>query len=235
MAGCTAAFFAVRARAWRDPGRIAVARVDDFKEALRLASEQLRQCNLHRQAKLAGAEIRLDPDDAVVITFALLGREIAVRIGVQVTIEETGSQEEISLPNKVLICHYLLTADGAPPTGELITYRQVPDGHFYFDAFQRRARDPFLKGFGAQPELFRACAEKLGGVPVENGDLGMRFQVLPRVPIQIILWFGDDEFPPEASLLFDANVSGYLPAEDIAFVSGNLVYALMGIARNLGR
>lgn len=210
-----------------------MARVDDFREALRLAAEQLRKTDLHRQAKRAGASIRLLEDDSVEITLPLLGTDVVVRVGADVVIEQSGSDEEISLPNKVLISHYLLTANGDLVTGQLITFRQVPDGHFYFDAFQRRARDPFLHSFGDHPDLFRACAEKLGGRPVENGDVGMSFQVLPRVPMQLVLWFGDEEFPPEASVLFDSSIIGYLPAEDIAFVSGNLVYTLMGIARGM--
>jgi hypothetical protein len=59
----------------------------------------------------------------------------------------------------------------------------------------------------------------------------MAFQVFPRIAIQLALWHGDDEFPPEASILFDANIPRALAAEDIAVVSGMLVYRLMGMAR----
>ena len=36
---------------------------------------------------------------------------------------------------------------------------------------------------------------------------------LPRVPIAFVLWCGDDEFTPSASVVFDASIEGYLDAE----------------------
>jgi hypothetical protein len=60
----------------------------------------------------------------------------------------------------------------------------------------------------------------------------MVFQPLPRIAIHLALWEGDDEFPPEAGILFDANIQHELAAEDIAVLSGILVYRLMGVARS---
>ena len=87
--------------------------------------------------------------------------------------------------------------------------------------------------FGDKPDLFRASAEKLAGVPIAAGDAGMIFPVLPRVPVQLILWQGDEELPPESTILFDATISDYLPAEDIAVLSGMLVYRLISMAKTL--
>lgn len=210
-----------------------MAREDDYREAFRLASEELKKANLHRMAKLAGASIRLEESGDVELALPLLGVRHLIQVGEQVTIARDHENREVPLPNQVLLSHYLLNSKGEAPSGELITFRQVPDGHFYFDAFQRRARDPFLKAFGEQPELFQTCARMLAGEPVDHGDVGMAFQVLPRIAIQLVLWTGDEEFPPEASVLFDANIVHYLPAEDIAYLSGSLVYTLMGMARSV--
>ena len=208
-----------------------MARIDDYKEAFRLAAEELKKANLHRLAKLAGVDIELLKDGSVQLRVPLVGKPYLVRVGQTVDVVKEGDESEVPIQEKVLIGHYLLHASGDAPTDELITFRQVPDGHFYYDAFQRRARDPFLATFGKDCELFRTCAAILGGRPVDTGDVGMVFQALPRVPIRLVLWEGDDEFPPEASILFDSSVSGYLPAEDIAVLSGMVVYPLMGIAR----
>ncbi len=210
-----------------------MARVDDYREAFRLAKDRLKKENLHLRAKLAGADIEMGKDDTLVVSLPYLGTRHRVRVGNEVEVDREGSDPEVRLPDKVLICHYLLNAGGQPASGEKITFRQIPDGHFYFDAFQRRARDPFLKMFGENPELFRRAAAVLGGSPMEHGDVGMAFAVLPRVSVQLVLWLGDDEFPPEASVLFDDNISDYLPIEDIAYISGSLVYTLMGIAAKL--
>jgi hypothetical protein len=208
-----------------------VARIDDYKESFRLAALELKTVNLHRHAKLAGADFDLLDDGTVQLRLPFLGEAFVVSVAETVTVAKDGLTTEVPLPEQILLSHYLLRATGAAPSDNLITFREIPDGHFYYDAFQRRARDPFLATFGQQPELYRACGQQLGGRLLHHADLAMSFQVLPRIAIQLSLWTGDDEFPPEASILFDQNIAGYLPAEDIAVVSGMLVYRLMAIAR----
>jgi hypothetical protein len=73
----------------------------------------------------------------------------------------------------------------------------------------------------------------LGAVPVEIGDFGMDFPVFPHIRIQLVLWSGDEEFPPDATILFDESVQRILPAEDIAVMSGSLVYRLIGLGRKI--
>jgi hypothetical protein len=209
-----------------------MARIDDYKESFRLASEELRRANLHRLARLAEVDISVLEGGVTSLRVPFFGTPHLVLVGQNVDIRREGNHGEVPLPEKILLCHYLLHASGDPPTGDLITFRQIPDGHFYFDAFQRRARDPFLATFGKHPELFQRCAQALGGTEIATGDVGLSFQVFPRIAIQLVLWEGDDEFPPEAGILFDANIQHNLAAEDIAVLTGMLVYRLMGIARS---
>ena len=208
-----------------------MARIDDYKEAFRLASEQLKSADLQRLARLAEVDLTSSEEGTPLLRVPFFGAPHYVRIGRDVDIWREGEPGEVSLPEKIILCHYLLHASGEPPRGELITFRQIPDGHFYFDAFQRRARDPFLATFGKHPELFQRCAQTLGGREVAAGDVGRTFQVLPRITIHLVLWQGDDEFPPEAGILFDANIQQQLAVEDIAVLSSMLIYRLMGIAR----
>jgi hypothetical protein len=208
-----------------------VARIDDYRESFRLASEELKGADLPRLARLAGVDMVRPEAGKSAITVPFFGTPYLILVGEKVEVQRAGDHGEVSLPEKIVLCHYLLHASGEPATGELITFRQIPDGHFYFDAFQRRARDPFLAVFGRHPELFRRCAQTLNGRQVAEGDVGIAFPVLPRIVIRLVLWEGDDEFPPEAGILFDANIKSALAAEDIAVLSGMLVYRLMGIAR----
>jgi hypothetical protein len=209
-----------------------VARIDDYKESFRLAAIELKESDRHRLAAAVGAEWSSHEDGREELRLSFLGTSYTVQIAETVDVLREGEKGEVPLPEKILICHYLLRASGEPVSGELITFRQVPDGQFYFDAFQRRSRDPLLATFGKDHDLFRKCAAVLGGQPVDNGDTGMVFQVLPGIPVHLILWRGDEEFPPEASILFDSSIQRRLSAEDIAVLSGMLVYRLMGLARS---
>ena len=209
-----------------------MARIDDFKESFRLASLELNRKDPVMLARTAGVELSSRADGRELIV-NYLGGNYLVEISSKTDIRRQDSAEEVPLPDKILIAHYLLGASGKRPHGKLITFRQVPDGQFYFDAFQKRARDPFVSFFGANGRLFRKCAETMGAKPVENGDFGMEFRVFPQICVQLVLWQGDDEFPPESSVLFEDNIQYDLEVEDVAVLSGMLVYRLMGIARSL--
>jgi hypothetical protein len=210
-----------------------VSRTDEYREALRLAEEALEKADMASLALRAGAEV-VRPDAATEqLRLSFFNVPICIQPGTPFIIRNEKQQTEVSLEEKIVICHYLLQAKGTVPSGQSITFRQVPDGQFYDAAFQQRTRGPFLSFFGGKPDLFRASAEKLAGAPVAAGDAGMVFPVLPRVPVQLILWQGDEELPPESTILFDATICEYLPAEDIAVLSGMLVYRLISIAKAL--
>ena len=206
-----------------------MARIDDYKESFRLASVELKKKDAAALAKATGAEFSLE--EGLIVPF--LGARYKVAIHPETDIGLADARLEVSLPDKILIVHYLLGAGGVEPTGRLITFREVQDGHFYFDAFQRRARDPFVNFFGNDGPLFLKCANMLGAVRMDNGDFAMEFSVFPRIRVQLVLWAGDEEFPPEATILFDESVQRILSAEDIAVMSGGVVYRLIGLGRRI--
>lgn len=209
-----------------------MARIDDYKESFRLASLELKKRDPAILAKVAGVDIFID-EERTELRVPFLGINYIVAFSPDIEVQKENSAEEVPIPDKILISHYLLGATGKKNSGKLITFRQIPDGHFYFDAFQRRARDPFVNFFGGNGKLFLKCAREMGATTVENGDFGMEFRVFPRICIQLVLWEGDEEFSPDATILFDENIQHHLPAEDIAVLSGSVVYRLIGLARQM--
>jgi hypothetical protein len=206
-------------------------RTDDYKAAIALAVAELQQINPKRLENRTGAHHFVEGGHEG-LSLAYFGQarritwpEVAVTPG-------TGAGE-ISLPEQILILHYLLKASGEPLTGSDIDFRQVPEGGFYWSAFVSRAQKPLLATFGSDLELYAKVAATLGGEPQPLGDAAARFLAFPRVPITHVLWGGDEEFAPEATILFDATIPGYLPTEDIAALAGASVYRLMGAAYKL--
>jgi hypothetical protein len=201
-----------------------MARIDDYVAAKKLAVEKLASDPLETIASRSGFEA--DGADAFRISF--LGRIFRVsHPEYDFTVEGEG---EVPIQEQVLILHYLL-APGETVSGNWMAYREIPGASFYFSAFVKRAVDPLKKVFGGDVSILERAAEKLGGRAIDAGDAGFEFDVFPRVPIQLILWEGDEEFPPEANILFDEIVGGQLSPEDIAWLAGMLVYRLMGLAK----
>lgn len=116
----------------------------------------------------------------------------------------------------IIILHYLITADGSPLAGQWVSYRHLPGGDIYIEPFRRRAIEPFLKTFGDRPEDFTTAAAALGGYSGSGNGISMVIPVMSRVLLNFVLWPGDEELPPSASILFDSRASSYLPTEDYA-------------------
>ncbi|MDA8188688.1 MAG: DUF3786 domain-containing protein, partial [Dehalococcoidales bacterium] len=63
---------------------------------------------------------------------------------------------------------------------------------------------------------------KLRGSPESMGDLSYRFLALPYVPLAMVYWSGDEDFPAAAKVLFDESASHYLPTDALATLGGRL-------------
>jgi len=134
---------------------------------------------------------------------------------------------EASLRDKILILHYFAGAKGTPATGKLIAYKQLPGGISHFPAFSRRAITPLVKHFGKSPELLIKAAAKLGGRKADYGDVSMTINAFAHVPITLVLWRGDEELAPNGNILFDANISDYLPTEDVTVLTETIIWKLV--------
>jgi hypothetical protein len=137
------------------------------------------------------------------------------------------AKRTVSLVARILILHYLMKADGAPHTGEWVPYKDVPGGLLYASVFARRVTEPLIQEFGNSSSRFREAGLKMGGTPVEIGDASFTINAFPKVPLQYVLWQGDEEFPPGLQLLFDSSIDHYLSLEDMVVLgqmaSGRLI------------
>jgi hypothetical protein len=206
-------------------------RIDDYKTAIALAVAELKEINPKRLENRTGALHFVEGAlEGLVVPYFGQARRVTWPA---VSVTPGGGAGEIPLPEQGLILHYLLHASGDPLAGQDIDFRQVPEGGFYWSAFVSRAQAPLRETFGHDLALYAEVAAALGGEPLALGDTAARYLAFPRVPVTHVLWGGDEEFPPEATILFDATIPGYLPTEDIAAIAGASVYRLMGAAHKL--
>ncbi len=148
-------------------------------------------------------------------------------------VREKGSGTEPSLVVQILLLHYLLTSDGISLRGQWVSFRDLPGGRVYYPAFRAGSEERIRERFGHDIAALRSAAERLGGRPAEMADHAFVFQVLPRLPMALLLWEGDEEFPPEVRILFDSTAANYLPTEDLAVIARYLCSCLLRAAKNL--
>ena len=146
----------------------------------------------------------------------------------------TNDQKEPDVPTRLLLLHYLITADGTPMANKWIAFRELPGGLGYDAAFQRRGSIPLVQVFGAAGHgqvSFEVAARVLGGERLRFGDAAFCFRLLPRVWLAVVLYVADEEFPASANMLFDGAAQHYLATEDLAVLGGMLAGRLVKAAK----
>jgi hypothetical protein len=192
-----------------------------YAESYNLALDRLRRANLAEVCRKSGASLV----DADIVGLVFLDREYrADRRGGTVSLA-TGT-EPVPMAERLLILHYLVTANGAPPRGEAISFKELPEGAVYNPTFYKRAIRPLLNKFGSSPAKLIAAAAAFGGVEAHEGDAAVTIQAFPRVAVTWVLWRGDDEFPAEGTILVDRGIQDYLPTEDIAVLCQSIAIKL---------
>lgn len=129
---------------------------------------------------------------------------------------------------QALVIYYFHTADGAPLAGEWVSFADLPDGRIYDPAFQGYSGNEVVKAFGLDVEAFKRACEKAGGRPESLGDAAYSFQALPRLPLLVNFWCGDEDFPSTCKILFDRSLSHYLPTDVAAILGGMLAQKIVG-------
>lgn len=59
-------------------------------------------------------------------------------------------------------------------------------------------------------------------LPLSHGDAGYQFDLIGGYRMQILVWEGDDEFPPNAQVLYSDNFAEGFAAED-RVVAGDIL------------
>jgi len=200
-------------------------REEEYQKALEIAKAVLLSSDIKERCLIAGAEWEPSENGGWIF---LPYFDMACQVTIphfEFSLKE--SAENINLSNRILILHYLNGVEDIPFKNKLISFKEIPSGEFYYPAFARRSIEPLLKTFGTKLQAFQSIAENLGGKPVALGDAGIKISVFPRVPVTLVLWFADAEFPPDLQILFDASITQFLSTEDIVVLSQEVMIRMI--------
>ena len=126
------------------------------------------------------------------------------------------------LPTQTFLLRYLLEGKDTPWAGQWKTFREMPWGEMYIKPYTGRVLTRAAFTFGTRVAAFKAAAEKMGATPVKHGDAGFEFSLIGGYKMQILVWEGDDECPPNAQVLYSDNFADGFAAED-RVVSGDIL------------
>ena len=199
-----------------------------YELSYKLACEQLTGIvDVEKQCQKSGA--RYSPAEKTII-LNHLNRSYSIGFP-DGSVSLLGSEDPVPIRDKILILHYFIRAKGTPLSGKTITYKELHDGINYYPTFFKRAISPILTNFGKEPERLVDVSQSFGGHPTDYGDLAVTIDAFPYVPITIVLWKGDEEFPSDGNLLFDSTIQDYLPIEDITILSEVIAWGLVRLLK----
>ena len=131
-----------------------------------------------------------------------------------------------NLPTQTFLLRYLLEAKEVAWKGEWKTFREMPWGELYIKPYTGRVLTRAAFTFSFKLDAFRKAAEKMGATPVKHGDAGYLFDLIGGYQMQIMVWAGDEEFPPNAQVLYSDNFAEGFAAEDRVVVGDILISAI---------
>ena len=151
----------------------------------------------------------------------LLGREFAISHPVY-GIRALDGGKEPPLPTQTFLLRYLLESKSVEWSGQWKTFREMPWGEMYIKPYTGRVLTRAAFTFGTRLAAFKAACEKMGAEIVAHGDAGYEFPFIGKYKIRILVWEGDDEFPPNAQILYSDNFAEGFAAED-RVVAGDIL------------
>ena len=159
--------------------------------------------------------------DGAEFTLRLLGREFAIaHPGYAIRALDGGAVPP--LPTQTFLLRYLLEGKNIKWNGQWKTFREMPWGEMYIKPYTGRVLTRAAFTFGTRVNAFRAAAEKMGAVKLPHGDAGYQFDFVGPYRMQIMVWEGDDEFPPNAQVLYSDNFeTGFAPEDRV--VAGDIL------------
>ena len=122
----------------------------------------------------------------------------------------------------------------------LNTGRKISSKQFRGNQFTQRGYAGeyinLVRAYGDNPDLLKASTVKLGGSVIDFpvGDIAVQIDLLPRVPMYIVLNVADDEFPAEAWIYFDESIESYFDSEQTYFLTHLAVRRLIEAGKMLG-
>ena len=143
-----------------------------------------------------------------------------------ITCDDPGALALRKLPAQTFLLRYLLEGKNLPAGGAWKTFRQLPWGEVYLQPFTGRCIRRSAFTFGRDLEKFAAASRKLGGVEIDQGDAGFEFTVVQDYRIRLCIWASDEEFGPNAQILYSGNFAAGFLAEDSVIAAELLIGAL---------
>lgn len=152
-----------------------------------------------------------------------------VYIGREIIMDPAGFNDDLDIMDRLLILMYIKQAGKGALSGKWAAFREFKDGLIRSESFHGACEIPLAKMFehnkeGVIKSLTAAGAEKVKGFSAEHSYV---IYVLPKLPMLVLIWPGDEEFGPDCKILLDSTATVFLDVEALLYLGMALVSTIM--------
>ena len=113
------------------------------------------------------------------------------------------------------------------PSDQWVTCESLPAGAFFFRGPHVIPTDKVAQKLGHDRKAFLEAGRRLGGEEIGRGDACLELRVVPRIPVRLVLWLGDEEFSPRVTMLFDQLADEHVPLDVLHSMTHLVVNSLL--------
>jgi hypothetical protein len=192
-----------------------------------MANEGLWQQLLELEGEKAAQRAKcqyLDEPARYIIT--LLNSEYSVNLQEKQVLSAKESKPAEFL-EELCILAYLINSKDLPLANKLTKAEALPGGQFFFRGLHKLDTEKLEEAFGRCPERLYEIMDEFGAKRCTFGDACIELYILPRIPLTVVIWRSDEEYPARASILFDETAAEQLPLDALWAAANFTVKALI--------
>lgn len=115
----------------------------------------------------------------------------------------------------LFIIYYLLNSKELDTCSEWISEKDIPGGVTFFRGPHEIPTNLITNRYSNDIDEFRKRCEQLHGVPLDMADAAYSFKITSKIPVAVLYWVGDEDFPPESKILYDKTITEHLTLDII--------------------
>lgn len=128
----------------------------------------------------------------------------------------------------VFIISYLLLERDIAVVGEWVSEKDFAGGATFFRGPHVVPSTLITERFGNDLQSFAARCQELGGTSLPLADRAFSFSIVPEIPVAVLYWSGDADFPAEAKILFDRSLISGLQLDVVYSLAVTVCHRLAG-------
>lgn len=132
---------------------------------------------------------------------------------------------------------YVLNGEGADPTGQWVSFRELKAGQDRYPLFQKRCEQAMQQIADVYTDLFEDVVHLFAGRQVPRqfaSDISVELAPLPKVPLMICYWRPDEGLGSSLNIFFDATADRNLDIGSVFSLGAGLTQMFTKLAQRHG-